>query len=231
MTEKKKTIVDYGLAVLREILKEKANPEPAASKPTKTTLDDLTLDDLKHEEVRLDLEERKMLAELRDLEAQKRKLFEEGVRNASEREQRVIARRVKTIDQRANSKDYVLQAVSKQIQIIEGLVQIKDSARIMNETGLASVISKLDLDELTTYISNSTVDGRFDLGKFNEILRTLGLAEMLAPQMGEDPDVLDIVRQFQMAREAADSPELLEKHYSDFTQQMAQKSRVASGEE
>lgn len=226
MAEKKKSLVGYGMQVLRELLKVSAEPEAEVKpQPTSATIEDIKLDDLKREKVRLEQEERKMLAELRQIESQKRHLFEEGVRNSSEREQRVIARQIKGLDQKAQSLDHILQGLSKQAQIIEGLVQIKERARLMNESGIASVIGNIDLGDLIHYISNASVDGEFHMKKFDEILHTLGQADALSPQISEDSDVLDIVKQMQMAREAADSPEALEKHFSDMNREMAAKAR------
>jgi hypothetical protein len=95
MAAKKRTLVDYGLQVLRELLAEKPQDQAqdGGIAPKVANLDDLKLDELRREKIRLEQEERKMLSDLRGIEDQKRKLFEEGVRNPSEREQRARLRK------------------------------------------------------------------------------------------------------------------------------------------
>jgi len=218
-----KSIKDYGLQILRELLTGKA---PA--KGAKTSLDDLSLDDLRREKIRLDQEERKMLSRLREVEGQKRNLFEEGVRNASEREQRVIARRIKELDVEAASMDRTLQAISKQTRIINGLLQVKERYRFMAESGVSGLLKDIDLQDLIIYIDKASVDGEFHLDKFDELIRALEEAEAVAPGFKEDKDVQDIVLQMQKAREALDNPEAMEQQFAELSQRMRQSQEKAT---
>jgi hypothetical protein len=164
------------------------------------------------------------------LEAEKRKLFEEGVRNSSEREQRVMARRIKELDEQAKNMDQNLQAISKQMRILNGLMQIKENVRLNTESGLASIVSNIDLSDLINYVDRSSVDGEFQMNKFDDVLRAMEKSKTVAPQYSEDEDVLDIVKQMQMAREAADDPAAIEQHFSDLNKKMESKGKEA-GEE
>jgi len=225
MAEKKKSIVDYGIQIIRELLKEKPQAGQGEALPKVANLEDLKLDDLRREKIRLEQEERKMLANLREVEAQKRKLFEEGVRNASEREQRAVARRIKELDMQSHNMDRMMQTVSKQMRIINGLIQVKERARLMAESGISSILKDIDLQDLIIYIDKASVDGEFHMDKFDELLRTLEQADAISPQMSEDQDVLDIVKQMQMARETLDSPEAIESHYTEMSRTMEAKAR------
>ena len=225
MAEKKRALVDYGLQVLRELLKEKPQGgEVQAPVKKAVSLEDLKLDELRWEKTRLEQEERKQLAKVRELEAQKRKLFEEGVRNLSEREQRAIARRIKEIDLEAQSMDRILQAVSKQMRIINGLIQVKERSRLMAESGISNLLKDIDLQDLIIYIDKASVDGEFHLEKFDELLRTLEQADAVSPRMGEDQDVLDIVKQMQLARES-DNPEAIDERFAEINRQREVKAK------
>jgi len=223
MTDKKPGLVDYGLQILRTLLKEK--PEAAAQPEKKTTIEDIKLDDLNKEQVRLDQQKRMLLTELREVERQKRTVFEQGVKNTSDRERTALAREIKSLDLKAQNKDRILQSIEKQKQIIEGLTMIKERARMMNESGLASVIGNMDLADLITYVDRASVDGEFHIKKFDEVLRTLGQVDTFSSQMSEDPDVLDIVKQMEAASMAADSPEAIEDHFSQMNQEIASRSK------
>jgi hypothetical protein len=219
-----RTLKNYGMQVLRELLGPEPKPE-AEEISRKANLDDLPLDDLKREKIRLEQEERKMLARLREAENQKRQLFSEGVQKASDREQRVIARRIKELDVEAQNMDRMLQIISKQMRTINGLIQLKERSRLAAESGMGEMLQGIDLQDLIIYIDKASVDGEFQMDKFNELLRVLEEAEAISPQYREDQDVLDIVSAMQQAREAADSPEALEEKYAEFSRQMESKTR------
>lgn len=220
MADKKPSIldrVDNGVKLLRSLLGEKMDDAAPVVKG-KIRLEDISMDDLQREKVRLDQEQRKMLAQLRDLEGEKKKLFAEGVRNASEREQRMIARRIKEVEQSIEGKDRMMQSLSKQLRTTNGLLMIKERVRMQSESGIASLISQIDLGDLVTYVDKASVDGEFQMNKFDQVLNAMEEAENISPQYSEEQDVLDIVRQMQMAREAGDDPQVIEQHYEELNQ-------------
>jgi hypothetical protein len=211
MAEKKNTILDFGLDLLGNLLKSRKDTTPG--KPA--SLDDVPLDDLKKENIRLDQRQRTMISEIKDIENEKRKLFEEGVRNNNQREQRIIARRIKELDQRAQNMDRMLQTISKQMRILSGLVMLKESKRFTSESGIANVLKTLDLQDLVVFIDQASVDGEFQEEKFDDLLRALEKSGAHTPEYNEDEDVLQIMREMQMASEAADSPEAVEERFKE----------------
>ena len=219
----KRTLKDYALSIVKELLFGGSGDKEAPASIEAATLEDIKLDDLRREKVRLEQEERKMLARLRDVEGKKRQLFEEGVRNPSEREQRVTARRIKELDVRASNMDRMLQAISKQMRILNGLVQVKERARVMAETGISKLLSDIDLGDLIVYIDKASVDGEFHMNKFDDLLGILEEADTLSPEYREDQDVNEIMQAMQAASEAADSPEALDEKYIEFTRKLAEK--------
>jgi membrane protease subunit (stomatin/prohibitin family) len=191
----------------------KSRKDTTLRKPA--SLDDIPLDDLKREKVRLDQRERTMISEIQDIETEKRKLFEEGVRNNIQREQRIIARHIKELDQRAQNMDRMLQTISKQMRILSGQVTLKERSRIMAESGIASVLKTIDLQDLVVLIDLASVDGEFQEEKFDDLLRALEGSGAHTPEISEDEDVLQIMREMQMASEAADSPETVEERLKE----------------
>jgi|GEM_PF-816661 hypothetical protein len=232
MAEKRtiKEYAGYAFSFLGELLKPEtdAGEAPAQAGIKAASLDDLKLDDLRREKVRLEQEERKMLARLREVEAKKRQLFEEGARNPSDREQLVTARRIKELDVRAGNMDSMLQAISKQMRILNGLIQVKERTRVMAESGISKLLSEIDLGDLIAHIDQSSVDGEFHMEKFNDLIGILEESDSISPEYSEDQDVLEIMRSMQAAREVADSPESLDQRYAEFNRQLAEKD---SGQE
>ncbi len=228
MADIKKSLKDYGLQILNELLSGKP---VADAKGAKASLQDLSLDDLRREKIRFDQEERKMLSRLREVEEQKRKLFEEGVRNVSEREQRVIARRIKEVDIEAGNMDRMLATISKQMRIINGLIQVKERSRLMAESGVSNMLKDIDLQDLIIYIDKSSVEGEFHLDKFDELLNALEESDSIAPGFKEDKDVTEIMKAMQQAREAADSPEALDRQFSEMSKRIKHEEKDGSLEE
>jgi hypothetical protein len=224
MAENRRSIKDYALQIVRELLREKPEEQPIEA-ARRVSLDDLQVDDLRKEKIRLEQEERKMLSRLKEVEKQKRQLFEEGVRNAGNTEQRVIARRIKELDVEAGNMDRMLQIISKQMRTINGLLMIKERARMASESGLTSLLHGIDLQELIIYIDKASVDGEFHMDKFDELLRTLEEADAIRPEIREDQDVLEIMKAMQQAREAMDSPEAIEAQYSEMERQIESRHR------
>lgn len=217
----KKTLWDYGKSVIRELLKE---PEKIdGSKPAR--LEDLKMDDMKREKVRLDLEERKTLNEVRELEAQKRKLFEEGVKSSGTREAKIIARKLKEVDGQAANLDRLLDSLSQQVRLINGLIQAKEMARIQKESGIGAMLQNFDLQDLVIFIDNTYIDGEFNQDKMKEILGIMDRQGLEHSQV-EDADIAEIMRQFETARDAQENPEALEEKFRELNEKMESKRKV-----
>ncbi|HPS41280.1 MAG TPA: hypothetical protein PK040_01665 [Anaerolineaceae bacterium] len=226
----KKSLWEYGKSVLRELIKEPDKAE--GKKPAR--LEDLKLDDMKREKVRLDLEERKTLVEVRDLEAQKRKLFEEGVKAPGTREAKIIARKLKEVDGQAANLDRLLDSLSQQTRLINGLIQAKDLARIQKESGIGAMLQDFDLQELVMFIDNAYIDGEFNQAKINEMLGVLD-GHGQDHNKVEDPDITEIMKQFESARDARDNPAAIDQAFEDlnksFEEKRSQKEAPQSNEE
>ena len=79
------------------------------------------------------------------------------------------------------------------------------------------VLAQIDMGELLRYIDTASADGEFHMDKFDEILRGLEGAEMVAPEFREDKDVMEIFNAIQQVSETMDSPEALDKKYEEFS--------------
>ncbi len=165
-------------------------------------LDDLTADDLARERIRLEQEEKKQLKVVEQIESDKRAVFEQATRESSVRKQKIMARKIKELDTKANNIDRNLRVVSQQLRIINGFIQVKENKRIWEQSGLWAQISQMDLSELETYVGDSLIEGSFNSEKFSSIVGTLEGSEGLVDEMEEDADVLDILSEIQAAAAA-----------------------------
>ncbi len=172
------------------------------------TLDDLPLDELRKEKIRLDQEEKKMMLRLDQLEEEKKKVFMQGRNEPSERKKMVLARKFKELDAQAKSMERNMQYFSKQLRIINGFMNLKENQRILKESGISSVIARMDLQELQIYVDQASIDGTFQIEKLQEVLGTLEEGGSLAGDIPEDKDVMEVFRLMESAGATEDAAEI-----------------------
>ena len=168
----------------------------------KKRLEDISLDDLKRERIRLDQEEKKYSRRIEEIEEDKKRLFMEGKDETSQRKQTILARKIKEKDAEAKNVDRNLQFFSRQLRIINGFVQLKENQRILQQSGISAIISNVDLQELQIYVDQATIDGVFHLDKFADILGTLEGSDKVIGPVKEDKDIMAIVAAMQEAKAA-----------------------------
>jgi FtsZ-binding cell division protein ZapB len=160
----------------------------------KRSLKDITVDELRREKIRLEHEESRLAGQVEELERSKQQVFLRGKDESSERQQRILATKIKELDVQAGSMDRNLRFISKQLRIVNGFIQIKENQRLIQEAGLASIISSIDMEKLQQYVEQASVEGSFQWDKFESILGNLedtekitGGGEEDTGQAGHDP--------------------------------------------
>jgi hypothetical protein len=102
----------------------------------KVTLNDIKMEDAQRGKIRLEHKQNTILAELKDVETQKRRLFAEGVQKAGVREQKVLALKIKQLDMRMRNLDRMLEAIYVQMRVIDNFIMIKEQEQMNKEMGL-----------------------------------------------------------------------------------------------
>ena len=177
----------------------------------KKGLDKVTVDELRMERIRMEQVEQRVGREVDGLEARKRELFAKGRDESSQRQQVSLARKIKELDAAVQAKDRQLALISRQMRILSGFSIIKENQALVKDMGVSSIISKMNLDELQSFVEKATVDGQFQMERFGQILKTIEGPEGME-MAGEDADTLAIVAAMQEAKDAEqDSPEVIEE--------------------
>jgi hypothetical protein len=177
------------------------------------TIEDIQVDELKREKIRLDQEEAKIIREVDSVEGRKRELFLRGKDESSHRQQMIIARKIKELDVKASNLDRQLKFISRQLRMVNGFMQLKENQKTLRESGLIAVLGSMDIEKLQEYVERSSIDGVFQMDKFEEILGTLEEGEVLTGNAREDEDVLEIMRLMQQAKESESSAEAVEESF------------------
>ena len=168
----------------------------------KKRLDKITTDELRKERIRLEQVEQRITREVEELEVRKRELFVKGRDESSQRQQVALARKIKELDAGAQAKDRQLAMISRQTRILSGLQILKENQALATDMGVSSIISKMDLDELQSYVEKATVEGQFQMERFAQILKAMDTGDGLELAEAEDADTLAIVAAMQEARGA-----------------------------
>lgn len=182
----------------------------------KETLADLGKDELLRERIRLGQTEKELVKKIDTIEADKKTLFAQGTNESSGRSQLIIARKIKELDVQARNYDKSLAVISQQTRTINGLVQLKDNEKLLEQSGLSKMIARMDLSELQGYVSQASVDGEFKMEKLNQILSVVEGSDTLpGADNKEDADILEIMNQMQRAKELETDPGALDATFRE----------------
>jgi len=171
----------------------------------KKSIDKVTTDELRREKVKLDQEERLLIQKVEELDRKKQELFVKGKDEPSQRQQFIIARKIKELDAQAQNLDRTLQLFSKQIRVINGLIQVKENQKVLHKMGVSGLLNKMDLEQLQSYVENATVDGQFYLEKFTGLLKGMEEQEGVLGGVEREADVEEIVKAMQRAKSVEES--------------------------
>ncbi len=168
----------------------------------KKSLDDLDLDELTREKIRLKREESKIAERIDEAEREKAALFQQALATDSKRRRTVIARRIKEIDAAARHNEALSRQISKQIRVFDGLIRIKENKRFRERFNALDILKKMNLDELAHTLEEYAIDGELDDNKIDALLHTLEEGDSLTAAK-EDPDVEAILAAIEETAEAA----------------------------
>lgn len=168
----------------------------------KKGIDRVSVDELKHEKIRLEQLERRIGNEVDQIEAHKNELFMKGKDETSSRQRLALARKIKELDARAHAKSQQLAFFHKHLRIVDGLLQIKENMELLRELKVGSVITNMSVDELTAYVEQATVQGQFEMEKFTSLLESLEGAMEAGQDAEVDKDLTAIVAAMEQARAA-----------------------------
>lgn len=163
------------------------------------TLADFSMDDLDRERIRLEQSERAFLGDLKKIENKKREWFSKGA-EASGREQLIAARKVKELDVEASNIDKNMSVISRQARTINALIQLKKNEKLFRSHGLSKDIYGMDIADLEKGISDSGVEGEWNVKKLEDLLTAVEGNDPLPISLREGEDVADILKAMQEAQ-------------------------------
>ncbi len=172
---------------------------------SKQTLTNVNPEDVRRERIKVEQAENRVTREIEELETQKDAFFNKGTHCDSDRQKLQYARKIKELDAQIVARDQQLNLISRNLRILNGVSQLKENERILRDLGMEGLVNKMDLAELQEYVEKATVEGQFQMDKFNEILSSLDSAEGVYQSGEEDADTLAILEAMNRAAENSES--------------------------
>lgn len=162
-------------------------------KVSRQTLQNVSPKDIRREKIKVEQTENRVTREIEDLEKQKEAFFSKGVHTGSDRQKLQFARKIKELDAQVQARDQQLALISRNLRVLNGISQLKENERVLRDLGMEGVVNSMDLTELQSYVEKATVEGQFQMDKFNEILGALDSAERVYKFETDDSDTLAIL--------------------------------------
>ena len=164
-----------------------------SGKVSRQTLKNVSPEDIRREKIKVEQTENRVTREIEELEKQKDAFFSKGVNAGSDRQKLQYARKIKELDAQVQARDQQLALISRNLRVLNGISQLKENERVLRDLGMEGLVNKMDMTELQNYVEKATVEGQFQMDKFNEILGALDSAESVYKFESDDSDTLAIL--------------------------------------
>ena len=162
-------------------------------KVSRQTLKNVSPEDIRREKIKVEQTENRVTREIEELEKQKDAFFSKGVNAGSDRQKLQYARKIKELDAQVQARDQQLALISRNLRVLNGISQLKENERVLRDLGMEGLVNKMDMTELQNFVEKATVEGQFQMDKFNEILGALDSAESVYKFESDDSDTLAIL--------------------------------------
>lgn len=173
---------------------DKLNPfkKPRPSNP----LESLSEDELRTGRKKLEFNRDRILRQVREMEAQKTRLMEEGAQHDL-RVRKDKAYQIKAVEEQIQQLDYQLTAISRQIQFLSRLVFLKQNSAQIGQLVIDELLGKLDTSKLRSYIEDITVRGTAGVDRLDELVAMFDQSWIDVAVGGEDQDIARILEEME----------------------------------
>ncbi len=147
---------------------------------------DLTLDQVKREEIRLQIRENQTLGKLEKLEKEREDIFAQGSKVKSPPRRRQLARLYELKSSGVKTLERELAVLSKEITTVSAL-KLALERREMSREGLSHLLNRVDEAELMTCLEDDKITQEMYLEKLNNVLSTVTEgASQITEQLGKE---------------------------------------------
>ena len=154
---------------------------------------ELSLDQVKREEIRLNIKENQTLAKLEKLEKEREDIFARGMKMKSPAHRRQLARLYEMRSGGVKTLERELQLISKELTTISALRLALERQQNSRE-GVSKILRQVDEAQLMTYLEDDKISQEMYLEKLNGVLSVVtDNAKEITENLGkEGSEVMDV---------------------------------------
>jgi len=154
---------------------------------------ELTLDQVKREEIKLGIRETQTLSKLEKLEKEREEIFAKGLKIKSPPRRRQLARVYEMKSSGVKMMERELSLISKEITTISAL-KLALERRHNSKEGVSRILERVDEAKLMTYLEDDKISQEMYLEKLNGVLSTVTEgANQITEDLGkEGSEVMDV---------------------------------------
>jgi hypothetical protein len=154
---------------------------------------DLSLDQVKREEIRLGIKENQTLGKLEKLEKEREEIFARGMKMKSPAHRRQLARLYEMKAGGVKTMERELALLSKELTTISALKFALERQQSSRE-GVSKVLRRVDEAQLMTYLEDDKISQEMYLEKLNNVLSSVtDNAAQITDNLGkEGSEVMDV---------------------------------------
>jgi hypothetical protein len=154
---------------------------------------ELTLEQVKREEIKLGIRETQTLSKLEKLEKEREDIFSKGMKIKSPPRRRQLARLYEMKSTGVKTLERELSVLSKEITTISALKMALER-RTTGKEGVSRILERVDEARLMTYLEDDKISQEMYLEKLNGVLSTVtdGAAQITEDLGKEGSEVMDV---------------------------------------
>jgi len=147
---------------------------------------DLSLDQVKREEIKLGIRENQTLSKLERLEKEREDIFSRGTKIRAPSRRRQLARLYELKSSGVKTLERELATISKELTTISAL-KLALERQQMSKDGLSRLLNRVDEARLMTYLEDDKVSQEIYLEKLNSVLATVSEgASQITEELGKE---------------------------------------------
>lgn len=154
---------------------------------------DLSLEQVKREEIKLGIRETQTLSKLEKLEKEREDIFSKGMKIKSPPRRRQLARLYEMKSSGVKTLERELSILSKEITTISAL-KLALERRSTGKEGVSRILERVDEARLMTYLEDDKITQEMYLEKLNGVLSTVtdGASQITEDLGKEGSEVMDV---------------------------------------
>ncbi|MGH9389533.1 MAG: hypothetical protein ACRD1Z_07950 [Vicinamibacteria bacterium] len=147
---------------------------------------ELSLDQVKREEIKLGIRENQTLAKLEKVEKEREEIFSRGMKIKAPSRRRQLARLYEMKSSGVKMMERELATISKELTTISAVKLALERQQLSRE-GVARLLNRVDEAELMTWLEDDKISQEMYLEKLNSVLSTVSEgAERITEDLGKE---------------------------------------------